>query len=100
MWIYVFQIINGFTFGLSWPATTYGLNKNLDNDNKSLGLTFYSSVRMIGAFSGNIIGQIFAYFILDENTFYLVLFSFAAVITLIAALIFHVHTKKNESDSY
>ncbi|MBD3351751.1 MAG: MFS transporter [Candidatus Lokiarchaeota archaeon] len=94
VWIYFFQIINGFTFGLGWPATTYGINSNLDEDQKSLGMTFYNSIKLMGNFIGNLIGSIIASLIANENIFYYILYTISALISLIAAIAFGLKAKK------
>ena len=94
IWIYLFQIINGINFGLSWPATTYGLNVNLDKDQKSLGMTFYNSMKLAGNFTGNMIGSLIALMITDSDMFYNTLYVLAASISLIAALILYKKSKE------
>jgi MFS family permease len=93
-WIYVFQIINGLNFGLNWPATTYGLNSNLDEDQKSLGMTFFSSIRLAGNLAGNLLGSLLAFLIPNEDNFYYALYILAAFFFLMSSLILFYRMKK------
>lgn len=97
-WIYVFQILNGINFGLNWPATTYGLNSNLDEDQKSLGMTFFTSIRLAGNLVGNLLGSLVAFLIPDENTFYYILYVLAAFFLLLSSLLLFIKMKKHESN--
>lgn len=93
-WIYVFQILNGINFGLNWPATTYGLNSNLDEDQKSLGMTFFSSIRLAGNLVGNLLGSLIAFLVPDENTFYYALYILAAFFLLLSSFLLFYKIKK------
>ncbi|MHA1341906.1 MAG: MFS transporter [Promethearchaeota archaeon] len=98
IWIYFFQIINGIVFGLSWPATTYGLNENLDEKHKSLGMTFYNTIRQSGVFIGNILGALISYLIPSEDIFYIILFIIAASFSILGSLILYFKSsRKNKS---
>lgn len=93
IWIYLFQIINGVNFGLNWPATTLGLHENLDENQKSLGMTFYNSMKLAGNFTGNMLGSLIALLLTDSDLFYNTLYVLAASISFIAAIILYVKSK-------
>ncbi len=97
IWIYLFQIINGFIFGLSWPAITLGLNINLTSETKALGLTLYASIQLFGKFIGNILGQILSFILGDTPAFYYALYFLATVISLIAVLQFKLQIKRERN---
>jgi MFS family permease len=94
IWVYIFQIINGFNFGLGWPATTLGLHSNLEKHQKSLGITFFTTVQQAGTLTGNLIGQLLSFMLNNEDIFYISLYITAAIIYVFAALFLYLKSKK------
>ncbi len=96
-WLLMLSSLNGFAFGLRWPATTYGINDALEihqQEEKSMGFSLNSTVELAGAFLGNLLGTVVMSFALDDAHGFIVVYTISALISIAAAFVFYWYIRR------
>jgi MFS family permease len=87
---YAIQIITGLVFGLRQPTTTFGIYNSLENNQKSLGQSFFQTISLIGAFLGHLIGALISFITPNGISVFYGIYWFASIIAIGSAFIFYL----------
>ncbi|MHA1732300.1 MAG: MFS transporter [Promethearchaeota archaeon] len=96
-WILALSSLNGFAFGLRWPATTFGIDAALESRHQadeSLGFSLNTTVERFGALLGNLTGALVMALAATPRLGFVVVYSISAGISLLVALAFYARLRR------